>query len=291
MINEAYTKLMLQQNTSAEADAAFYEKLAQATPRRNTRPARKAAIVAACVLLLIPVTVWAVESIFGVTRITHLEGKDFRGEDAVGYQAQVENVENIPITEFSPFLQELEETMCAYYDSWEEAEQAVGIDLLSNRILTDEGTHLMASFYSNGAKYCEGLYQVADDQLFAVNIYARYYRNKTRIGVSAAMTADNPQMTEELFQLYHGFGIRYYPTRYTDHITTEQFTTESGIPVTIVYPFDGSYAWPTAYFSVNNVSYTITVDGYEVMNGETEEMADERANSVLREVLEGFTLE
>ena len=105
------------------------------------------------------------------------------------------------------------------------------------------------------------------------------------------MTTDNPQMTDELFQLYHGFGERHYPSNKTDGISVEQYTTENGIPVTIVFP-ENSYSTPEAFFSINNVSYHVNISRYETLTSkETEEMAEERVVNVLREVLEGFTLE
>ena len=291
-MKDAYTKLMVQQHTSN--DHAFYEKLENAPAKKKHTLLWKTAVAAACILLLFPVTVWAAETIFGVTLIQHLEGPDFRGIDTIGYAAQVENVENIPLTEFSEYLQELKEAEYAYFDTWEEAEQAIGIKLLDNPILTDEDTNPMKSFYTGKTPplaCIEAQYGTADGQLFSVMLKGQYYRKKVGIWVSAQMTTDNPQMTEELFQLYHGFGTRYYLANQTDGISIEQYTTENGIPVTIVYP-ENSYSTPEAFFSINNVSYHVDISRYESFtNKETEEMAKERALDVLREVLEGFTLE
>ena len=291
-MKDAYAKLMTQQHTFH--DHAFYEKLENTPAKLKHTPLWKAAVAAACILLLIPVTVWAAETIFGVTLIKHLEGPDFRGVDSIGYAAQVENVENIPITEFSEYLQQLEESELAYFDTWEEAEQAIGIDLLDNPILTAEDTNPMKSFYTGktpSLACIEAQYGTADGQLFSVKLDGQYYRNRVGFWVSANITADNPQMTEELFQLYHSFGERYYPSSKTDGISVEQYTTENGIPVTIVLPENG-YSMPEAYFSVNNVSYHVDISRYETLTSkETEEMAEERVVNVLREVLEGFTLE
>ena len=291
-MKDAYTKLMLQQHTSK--DAVFYEKLENTTGKKKHGPVWKSALAAACILLLIPVTAWAAETIFGVTLIEYLEGPDFRGIDSVGYQLQVDNVENIPITEFSPYLQELEETELAYFNTWEEAEQAIGIEFLDNPILTDENTNPMKSFYTGKnphLAHVQGNYQALDGQLFSVILKAQYYRNRVGFWVSANMTTDNPQMTEELFQIYHGYSERHYPSSKTDGFTVEQYTTENGIPVTIVWPENG-YSMPEAYFSVNNVSYHVDISRYETYtNKETKEMAVARVYDLLKEVLEGFTLE
>ena len=291
-MKDAYAKLMTQQHTAK--DRSFYEKLEHTTVKKQQMPVWRFVAAAACILLLIPVTVWAAETIFGVTLISHLKGKDFRGNDAVGYQTQVENVENIPITEFSQYLQDLTESELAYFTTWEEAAQAIGIDFLGNPILTDEGTKPMKFFYT-GKKpmtlaHIEGRYWTEDDQLDYVMLKANYYRNKTRFRVSATMTAENPARTDEAFQMVHSFGINYYPTNKTEGFGVEQFTTGNGIPITIVTP-ENSYSMPDAYFSVNNVSYHVEISGWSAENGETEEMAKERSLDVLREVLEGFTLE
>ena len=192
------------------------------------------------------------------------------------------------------YLQELEETELAYFDTWKEVEQAIGIELLDNPILTDKDTNPMKSFYTGKTpplSCIEAQYGVLEGHLFSVRLSGQYYRNRVGFWVSANMTTDNPQMTEELFQLYHGFGKRYYPANQTDGISIEQYTTENGIPVTIVYP-ENSYSTPEAFFSINNVSYHVDISRYESFtNKETEEMAKERALDVLREVLEGFTLE
>lgn len=291
-MNEAYTKLMQRQHTSN--DAVFYEKMEMIGTKKRHTPIWKTAAAVVCICLLIPVTVWAAENIFGVTLIEYLKGQDFRGIDSVGYQLQVDNVENIPITEFSQYLQELTESELAYFTTWEEAEQAIGIDFLDNPILTDEDTNPMKSFYTGKTPrlaHIEGRYDVVEGQLFSVILDAQYYRNRVGFWVHANMTTDNPQMTEELFQIHHGFGKRYYPSSKTDDFTVEQYTTENGIPVTIVWPENG-YSMPEAYFSVNNVSYNVDISRYETYtNKETEEMAVARVYDLLKEVLEGFTLE
>ena len=60
-MNEAYTKFMLQQDLTQAADTAFYEKLEKGHTTKPHMSVWKAAIAVACVLLLIPVTVWAAE--------------------------------------------------------------------------------------------------------------------------------------------------------------------------------------------------------------------------------------
>lgn len=303
-MKDAYTKLMLQQHTVK--DAAFYEKMEQAQPKKRVKPILRAAIVAACLCLMVPVTAWAAKNIFGVTKITIEDGKDFYGKDAVVMHRDVENVEHIPITEFSPYLQELKETEWLYFDSWEDAEEKIGIDFISNTVLTDgisqpyarkkkyghdERGIAYAALNTKSTPYT-GVYYAADEQLFAVSFSAEYWRHRTRFMITANMTTDHPLMTEELFLVYHGFGERYYEE--TDKITVEQYVTENGIPVTIYYSKadDWKYIDPMAYFSVNNVSYHVQITSWGGNYDEkTAEDTNERLINFVKEILEGFTVE
>lgn len=303
-MKDAYTKLMLQQHTAK--DAAFYEKLENTNAAIKRKPVWKAAIVAACFLLLIPMTAWAAESIFGITRITIGEGKDWEGKDAVVFHREVENVEHIPITEFSAYLQELKETQWVYFDSWEDAEEKIGVDFIDNPLLDEEKTQpytrkrtyghdergiAYAALNTKDTPY-RGVYYAADEQFFAASFSAEYYRDRSRFMITTYMTTDHPLMTEEIFLVYHGFGDRYYND--TDSITTEQYVTKNGIPATIFYvDFDNSYGLirPYAYFSVNNISYHIEFTQFGSQNDETAEQTKERLLALLREILDGFTVE
>ena len=66
-MKDAYTKLMVQQHTSE--DATFYEKLENIGTGRKHKPIWKSAAAVICILLLIPASVWAAESIFGIANI------------------------------------------------------------------------------------------------------------------------------------------------------------------------------------------------------------------------------
>lgn len=290
-MKDAYTKLMVQQYTSPEGDAVFFEKLEKAG--KKPRPVWKAAVVAACILLLVPVTVWAAESIFGVARITIKEGKDFFGRDSIVFHRDIENVEHIPITKFSGYLQNLKETEWPLFASWEEAEEEIGIDFISNSVLQDEGTQPHAG-KNPKEKPFTGTYYVYDEQLFAVKFHASYFRNRIGFMINTFMTTDHPLMTEELFLVYHGFGDHYYSPKNTEGISVEQFITKNGIPVTIYYPVHDDFDWilPHAYFSVNNVSYHIDIiEPNRLHDDETITQTNERVYALLIEILEGFTVE
>ena len=83
-MKEAYTKLMVQQHTSAEGDAKFFEKLETAQAKKRI-PAWKVAVIAACICLIIPGCVWAAETIFGVTKVTQTERPDYYDRPGIGF--------------------------------------------------------------------------------------------------------------------------------------------------------------------------------------------------------------
>ena len=300
-MKDAYTKLMVQQHTSADADAVFFEKL-ESTGKQH-KSVWKTAIAAVCILLMIPVGVWAAESIFG---ITIGKGKDIDGKDAVVMHRDVENVEHIPIEEFSPYLQELKETQWLYFDSWEDAEEKIGVEFIDNLILDDENTQpytrkkkyghdergiAYAALKTKATPY-RGVYYAADEQFFAASFSAEYWRNRTKFMITAYMTTDHPLMTEEIFLVYHGFGDRYYKENV--NITTEQYVTKNGIPATIFYVDSNNsfgYIHPYAYFSVNNISYHIEFNQYGNQSEETAEQTNARLLALMREILDGFVVE
>lgn len=305
-MNEAYTKLMMQQSLSEEADAVFYEKLEQTQPKKRMKPMLRAAIVAACICLMIPVTAWAAKNIFGITKITVETGKDFYGKDALVMHRDVENVEHIPLEEFSPYLQELKETEWLYFDSWEDAEEKIGVAFLDNTLLDDENTqpytrHKQYRHDDRGSAYAalktkatpyRGVYYAAEEQFFAASFSAEYWRNRVRFMVTTYMTTDHPLMTEEIFLVYHGFGDRYYKENV--NIITEQYVTKNGIPATIFYAdYSNPFGWidPHAYFSVNNISYHIEFSRFDQQSGETDEQTNERLLALMREILDGFVIE
>ena len=305
-MHDTYTKLMMRQDLSQDVDAAFYEKLEQPQPKKSVKPILRAAIVAACLCLMVPVTAWAAKNIFGVTKITIEDGKDFYGKDAVVMHRDVENVEHIPITEFSPYLQELKETEWLYFDSWEDAEEKIGVDFLNNTILDDENTQPYTrkkkyKYDERGLAYAalktkatpyRGVYYAADEQFFSASFSAEYYRQRIRFMITTYMTADHPLMTEEIFLVYHGFGERYYKENV--NITIEEYVTKNGIPATIYYKDSDSpfgLIHPYAYFSVNNISYHIEFTQSDSQQGETGAQTKERLLTLMREILDGFVIE
>lgn len=287
-MNETYTKLMMRQRLSEEANTAFYEKLENTAPRKKTKPALQAAVIAACICLLIPVTVFAVENIFGVVIANRVEWATDKGQPAIGVDIRFDNIKNHPITDFSEHLRTLDDALVVYYDSWEDAEADLGIELLSNSVCTDEKTARISCYYymdkeNSLREHCEGTYIGRDGQLYLAKISAAYQRNQVKFVVSAELTAEHPTITDAQLQGYHSTSIAYF-LKYGPNATTEQYTTKNGIPVTICTVNFEDFSEYAAYFAVNDISYKICIVGCEGV------WDDSAIYAVLCEVLEGFVL-
>ena len=91
-----------------------------------------------------------------------------------------DNLQCIPANQFSEKLQNLESNNVSYYDSWDEAANDLGIELIDNVILKSEQTHQVKHYYTNGkepAKHCFGNYGLVDGKLYTAVIGAVYQRN------------------------------------------------------------------------------------------------------------------
>ena len=253
----------------------------------------KAAIVAACIMLMIPISVLAAEHIFGIAIFNRVEHATIHEQPGIGYEIRFNTVKNRPITDFSEHLQRLEETTAVCYDSWEDAEKDLGVDLISNSIFTDGKTEQIIPYAAEGtpqASHCEGVYCVADGQLFYSKISAVYQRSRVKFMVSAHLTAKHPTIAAEELQKLHGSKYIYFEED-NPGFKADQYTTKNGIPMTIsiVNGADFSddkagYTDYNVYFAVNDISYNVSIVGCEgVWN-------DSRMYTVLCEVLEGFVI-
>lgn len=296
-MNDRYTKLMLQQTLSPEAEAAFFEKLERASKKR--KPAWKAAVVAACICLLVPVTAWAAENIFGTTKVIQCERPVLDNIPGIGLDVLYDNIENYPIKEFPRHLQKLEEGELILHNTWEEAEAYLGIDLIGNTVLTADDA-LPVDAFNEPTKFCQGYYGALDGQFLFAEILSAYKRNDIGFLVTATVTTDLPTANESD---YHNHNITYID-EHNRKIHTQQYTTQAGIPVLIVsVTEDTQYnrsqdAWDEltdcfACFAVDNVSYEVRINSWTFVSYDLRQFESPEAKvmATLKEVLEGFTLE
>ena len=284
-MKDTYTKLMLQQHTAK--DAAFYEKLENTNAVIKRKPVWKAAIVAACILLMIPVTVWAAEIVFRTTTVTKHNDITIHGEPGIGMQIRYETIQSHPISEFSDHLQTLTESTLIAFDSWEQAEADLGIKLLANPILTDANTHRVHDNHwikEYAGEHCHGYYVGTDGQLFYGTIRAVYERNNLTFSVTAKVTAEHPSKTEEMLREYHGIHIGY-DSELDSQVATENIVTKNSIPVTILAIGIGESTSYVALFAVNDISYEIRSIGTKG------DWNNDAVYASIVEVLEGFTVE
>ena len=307
-MKDDYTKLMVQQHTTAYGDAAFFEKLEKVQPKKRI-PAWKVAVIAACVCLIIPGCVWAAETIFGVTTVEQMKRPTYDNKPGVGIDIKYENLEDYHIEDFSEHLQELQEYEQVVHTNWAEAEAYLGIDLLDNIHFTANDTYCVAAFKERG-KNAQTTCWVYEDQMFAASVDASFERDQTYFWVQTMVSVDlPPEIKDDVYNYYHGYSATYYESDYErDNIQmkTEQYTTKAGIPVLIlIATSDRNFNdrstyndWEyldecIAFFAVNNVTYRVDAQWKAFGTDDLDRYASplEKTMPALLEFLDGFVIE
>lgn len=292
-MNNTYRKLMEQQRLSEQANSTFFEKLENAETHRRKNISLKVIVIAACICLLIPTAVIAAENIFGIGLVEFIERNITLGSAGEGYNVNFTNVYSRPITDFSPTIQRLDGSKSVGYDTWDAAEAEIGIDLITNSILSDKKTYPEKSYdlqiNSGGDMLGSNLYHCVADydgkggQFYKANITAAYTRGGMYITTSAIITAEHPAISREEEAELHRLSITY-PQEDVEQISQEQYEAKNGLIATIVV-IDRVGILSTCYdasFVANGVSYQITVDPYT-------RDRDAEAKELLIDILEGFS--
>lgn len=292
-MSNAYRNMMEQQCLSDGAQQAFYEKLHSAQPQRKKNVLPKAILIAACICLLIPTAVLAAEHFFGSSWVETVQRNILSGRAGKGYDINYTNVYSRPISDFSPEIQSFDGYKSVVYDSWEDAEAELGIDLITNSVLSDRATYpekqynldIDSGTHVSGSSlhHCFANYRGKDGQLYCATVTAAYRRDEMQITIRSTVTAEHPAISQEREQELHWIGVTY-PQTDVEEILQEQYTAESGLPATIIV-IDRTGARSTDYeatFAANGASYRITVSGYP---GKREAEAKE----LLLDILEGFS--
>lgn len=295
-MKDAYRKLMVQQHTVK--DAAFYKKLEQAQPKKKVKPVLRAAIAAACLCLLIPATVWAAESIFGVAKVNVCERPLTDDRPGIGLDIHYENIKNHSPKDFAKHIQKLQEGEERLHATLEEVEEYLGLDFVDNPVLSAEDTHPVGAFKEPGKNfqtYCH----IAEEHLLFADVQSVYNRNNVRFRITATTTIEHPTIEEGI---YHSTNITYFD-HWARDIETDQYMTQAGIPVLIVMVREGAtYNYGADYgalldcfacFAANNISYKIEVTGWSFSSDDRELFVtpEEKVMATMVEVLDGFTLE
>lgn len=278
-MDKQYKNLIAQQNISAETTARFYEKLEETKSLR--KPVRlKAVLVAVCIALMIPLTVLAVENIFGAPKVKLGELDWYDGPN--GYSIRFENLDSFPLDAMPKQMQTITEHKRVPYDSWEAAEKDLGIDLLNNTFLQN-ASKITMRYDDLGRTHCKITYSSYENQLFYVSPSAHYKYDGIQLDLKAKLVVEHPELDEESKQVLLGLeGAVTKPE--TVDLSYEKYTTKAGIPVVILRCDTGfaQHIEYTAMFAVNNISYQVTA----WVNRDREE----NDRQILLDVLEGFQL-
>ena len=307
-MKNAYTKLMLQQHTTDDGNAAFYAKLENAGKVR--KPVWKAAIVAACILLLIPVTVLAAKYIIHKPQVNEIDRvvkrealynqakfKHMETIKEVGYEIEFPDIEFFSIEDI-PEDHRYKENASVPYDCWNAAADALNMGLLKNSFLeSDVITPILVKFpspYGSEPVHCSIGYCCADGQPFVIYQQARYQYEQLEFEVIAAINLEHPLLTEDDYARTSKLSYSA-PYRNRPIITSEEHTTAKGIPMIITKRTTASeYQINLAHydvdFAVNNIMYHIgfgQTEGYIFR----EHNYIEEVEALIPQILEGFTLE
>ena len=282
-----YRDMMQKQSLPQEARQAFCKSLAQ--QRRSKPVLRRIMIAVACIAALIPVTVFAVENIFGVSLVKSVIGTTSTGEEGIGYEVTYTGVYARPLTDFAEGVREVDGYRLGVYDAWQDAEAELGFALVNNDVLFGEGTlpeycyDLKEDGISKPA-HCYASFQGKDGQLFRATVAAGYRYDNMSITLRSSVSCEHPAISEEKVATMHWSGVLYEEDE-VFKITQEQYTTANGLPATIlsVVRKEGRETDYEATFTANGVSYRVTIDT-NVRDGSR----DEEAREHLIRILEGF---
>ena len=287
-MNNAYRNFMDQQCLSEQAKQAFYYNLQRAERKKPYRFLLKAAVVAACIILMIPITVFAIEAIFDISIVEIISGNTTTGKFGTGIEVSYPNVSSRPLSDFSEEIQTTDEHTTVIYNSWREAEEELGITLVNNTILSDENIskayiyNLKSAGISNRV-HCYAVYNGMDSQLYRARLTAAYRYKEMQITLKATVTCEHPGILPEKENQLHWSGVMY-ENHDVAEILQEEYVASNGIPATIIMISktknnDRDYR---AYFTANGVSYIITVSPYDRKH-------PEEARDVLVDIIEAFT--
>lgn len=286
-MNNPYRNLMEQQHLSEQAKQAFYYNLQHSKQTKSHTFIPKIAAITACILLLIPITAYAVEQIFGVSLVEMITGISSSGKDAVGYEVTYPELSNRPLSDFPEEIQIMDGNKLSTYSSWVQAEEELGITLVNNHFFADEE---VTNEYAYDLKeegifkrvHCFAYYNGLDNQFYRASITAAYRYDNMHITLRSTVTCDHPAISAEESKALH-WSSAYYETEDVEQISQEEYTTTNGITANIV-TVDRTGSKSTDYeaaFSANGASYRITIHSYET--GRDAEVKDTLIN-----ILEGF---
>ena len=264
---EQYRKTMDNLTLSDAAVSQFYAKLEGASVKKRHYGLRPA-LAAACLCLLIPLAVYAASSIFGQPKSEPITNPPRAGK---GYVTSVDNIYRRPISDFSPALQTLNDSEIIDRASFQEAEEYIGFPLLDAPALfsgeIEKRTITLTADGKSHTYHCLTSFH-GDGQLYMGHVEAYYRKGLINIYLRAKVASDHPDMTDEMLEAIHTGSI-FYIGNQVRKITTENITTQAGLPVCITTAHFRHFKDYEANFSINGVSFFIRIAGGSGEAGKT----------------------
>lgn len=277
-MDKQYKNLMEQQSVGEEVNAEFYEKLGK-TERKRKPLGWKVALIAACLAIMIPLTAFAVEHIFGVPAVKLGDTVHFTNMN--GYMVHFENVQSYPLSALPEDVQAITEYKNQKVASWKAAEDTLDIDLLNSTFLEGATINSMP-FDDTGDTHCVIHYRASEGQLFFVGVNAYYKYDGLQLDMKAKLTVEHPAMTEEDKLALQGVeGAVKEPANVKT--TYENYTTKEGIPAVILRWDYETFDRYLAVFAVNDITYELTAFTIS-------EKTEATALQTLKDALDGFEL-
>ena len=286
-MTNAYRKLMEQQQLSPQAKQDFYRNLQKNETEKTRAFSLRAALVAVCILLMIPITASAVETIFGVSIVQIIKGTTSTNELGTGYEVNHPNMTSRQLSDFPEEIQQMEDYRLKIYDSWDQAEEELGITLVNNSFfnseaVTKEDAYNLAKEGIYDRVHCFAQYNGLNGQFYRAAVTAAYRYAGMSITLRSVVTCDHPAISEEDEYRMHQTGV-LYEDRDVEEIRQEQYLASNGITATVI-TVDRTGSKSTDYeatFSAGGASYRITVHTYD-------RSRDTEAKDTLLRILEGF---
>ena len=285
-MNNTYRKLMMQQCLSDQAKESIYSKLQKEEVKSQSFLLR-VAIVAACIILIVPITAYAVKSIFGISIVEIIEGDTSTGKFGTGYEVNYPELTSRQLSDFPEEIQTMEDYRLVIYDSWQEAEEELGITLVNNPFLFDgsvtkERSYNLREEGIGQRVHCFGQYNGLDNQFYRATITAAYRYDDMFITLVSTVTCEHPAISkgEEPNMSWHRV---MYENRDVNEIVQEQYLAKNGINATLI-TVDRERGRSTDYeatFSANGASYRITIHSYD-------NKQDAEVKETLKNILESF---
>lgn len=290
MKDNSYRKLMEQQCLSEQSVSSFYEKLQSGERQKTHSGFAKIALIAVCFCLLVPISAYAVESIFGISIVDWVDRTTSKDQPGTGYDIYYEDLKAHSISDVSEDLRTLEGNVRSIHSNWQDAENELGIQLVNSPFftrsdITKENAYDLRYDGIFERVHCFADYEGRDAQIYSASVTAAYRYEDFSITLRSAITFEHPTVSKDEADGVHEFGVTY-PNSVVEIITKEQYTATNGINATII-TIDRKGNKTTDYeacFAANEASYRITIHSYEVGQ-------DEEAKALLIEILETFVFE